>query len=464
LFESGANFFDFRSERDVTFERSIIRGTLELRQLRTNAGLQIIETELDLVALSRARVTGPLNLFGSKIARALDMNNIRVGAGLFMVDAELYDVDLHGAHVGEDLEVRGSKVTSTFDLSDLSVGANLLMKDTSQFMDVNLQGARVGGRFELRNSEVRELRTYGLDVRGDVLVEDGTVSSIQLAKTHIGGSLYMTNATTNRMEARDIEVDHSVWLEQNTFDGDINLGFARIKGSLNFSESRFSGAIDLTRVRIDGELGFTSQTSRSEQSTDLLLILTDARVELITELDGAWPPRLELTGLTYKSVRSPHAFKQWFARVASYAPQPYSQLAGVVQSQGDDDLAREIRFAGRDRERQESSGWHQVWLSMLYASIGYGFRLERALYWVLAFVFVGTMTLRNSEQSWRNGLGSWSDKIVFSIDTLLPIIRLREKNYRVDLHGGVAYYFYFHKIMGYVLASFLIAGLSGLTK
>ena len=64
----------------------------------------------------------------------------------------------------------------------------------------------------------------------------------------------------------------------------------------------------------------------------------------------------------------------------------------------------------------------------------------------------------------RNGLGSWSDKIVFSMDTLLPIIRLREKNYHIDLRGGLAYYFYFHKIIGYVLASFLIAGLSGLTK
>ena len=56
------------------------------------------------------------------------------------------------------------------------------------------------------------------------------------------------------------------------------------------------------------------------------------------------------------------------------------------------------------------------------------------------------------------------DIISYSFDMLLPIIRLRESHYQVDLTTWARYYFYFHKIMGYVLASFLLAGLAGLTK
>jgi hypothetical protein len=41
---------------------------------------------------------------------------------------------------------------------------------------------------------------------------------------------------------------------------------------------------------------------------------------------------------------------------------------------------------------------------------------------------------------------------------------LREKHYQIDLAGWPRYYFYMHKVMGYVLASFLITGLAGLTK
>jgi hypothetical protein len=47
---------------------------------------------------------------------------------------------------------------------------------------------------------------------------------------------------------------------------------------------------------------------------------------------------------------------------------------------------------------------------------------------------------------------------------LLPIVKLREYHYSVDLKGWARYYFYVHKLMGYVLASFLIAGIAGLTK
>ena len=47
------------------------------------------------------------------------------------------------------------------------------------------------------------------------------------------------------------------------------------------------------------------------------------------------------------------------------------------------------------------------------------------------------------------------------------IFEFRKMHYEIDFIGGwrpARYYFYFHKLMGYVLASFLIAGLSGLTK
>ena len=54
--------------------------------------------------------------------------------------------------------------------------------------------------------------------------------------------------------------------------------------------------------------------------------------------------------------------------------------------------------------------------------------------------------------------------LAYSFDILLPIIRLRDKHYAIDLTTWARYYFYVHRIMGFLLASFLIAGISGLTK
>jgi hypothetical protein len=98
-----------------------------------------------------------------------------------------------------------------------------------------------------------------------------------------------------------------------------------------------------------------------------------------------------------------------------------------------------------------------------WAFIGYGYRPWRALYWVIGLTLLGAIILRKSGEGPRNHMPIG---LAFSFDMLLPIVRLREKHYTdVDLQPGfVRYYFYGHKIMGYILASFVIAALAGLMK
>ena len=54
--------------------------------------------------------------------------------------------------------------------------------------------------------------------------------------------------------------------------------------------------------------------------------------------------------------------------------------------------------------------------------------------------------------------------LFYSFDLLLPIIRLREMHYDIDLKGNARYYFYFHKLAGWALGASLVAALSGLVK
>ena len=68
--------------------------------------------------------------------------------------------------------------------------------------------------------------------------------------------------------------------------------------------------------------------------------------------------------------------------------------------------------------------------------------------------------------AYRQGPESLSAKTIFSLDRLLPIVQLEETSKEVEagLAGVVKYYFYAHKLVGWVLASFLIAALAGLTQ
>jgi hypothetical protein len=155
--------------------------------------------------------------------------------------------------------------------------------------------------------------------------------------------------------------------------------------------------------------------------------------------------------------------KSWLALQKRYSPQPYEQLASVLLKMGYKDEANAILYASKERERIEAaSDWkRRVWLELLNLFIGYGYRIYLAVLWSLGFILVGVVVLRLSGQGPANNMPYG---VVYSLDMLLPIVRLRESNYKIELAGPARYYFYFHRLMGYVLGSFLIAGLSGLAK
>ena len=93
--------------------------------------------------------------------------------------------------------------------------------------------------------------------------------------------------------------------------------------------------------------------------------------------------------------------------------------------------------------------------------IGYGYQNFLSFYWLLLFVVLGWFVIWQNNEG-RSRSASW--RFIYSLDMILPIIQLDERNYQINLSGFALYYFYLHKLVGYVLASFIVAGLSGLTK
>jgi hypothetical protein len=215
--------------------------------------------------------------------------------------------------------------------------------------------------------------------------------------------------------------------------------------------------VDFSGADISGALKLFS-TQWSDGAT---LMLGDAKVGVIPDLADAWPTRLELDGFTYRSAGAADKFEDWFRKLDRYAPQPYDQLASVVKGRGDSALAMKIGYSGRERERSETTGSARIWLTALKLLVGYGYYPYFAIFWVIGLVVVGAIVLRASGEGLRNRMPFG---LAYSFDMLLPIVRLRDMRYQLDLKSWVRYYFYVQKIMGYVLASFLIAGLSGLTK
>ncbi len=76
----------------------------------------------------------------------------------------------------------------------------------------------------------------------------------------------------------------------------------------------------------------------------------------------------------------------------------------------------------------------------------------------MAEILGGDSAGRGQEAANNEPLGFW-----YSFDMLVPVIRLREQHYDVELGSRVKYYFFLHKILGCVLVSAVIAAINAPT-
>jgi len=190
--------------------------------------------------------------------------------------------------------------------------------------------------------------------------------------------------------------------------------------------------------------------------------------------DNTWPAQLSLNGFTYEQLGISNAdnskdmaarpaswWIEWLSREVAYSPQPYEYLATTLAKLGYNDKAVDILYSSKNRQLQSASFPDNILLWLERAVIGYGYHPIYAVRWALGFILLGAVVLRLSNQGPENKMPYG---IAFSFDMLLPIVKLREYHYKIDLKGWARYYFYFHKLMGWALGLFLIAAVTGLTK
>lgn len=477
---SGVNLEKAHVAGNLTLSGSKVTGALNMREIEIDHDLVMSgNAEFAVVTLSSARVARQIDLNTATVAGSLDMNGIEVGKDLFMDEgARFSDVDLSGAHIKEQLGISGSTVTNDLNLNAIRV-EHLFMNGGSDFGKIDLKGSHIEGQLNMAGSKVRgKLAMNHVQVGDDLLMNKGAFSEVDLVGTHISGQFDLRNSeVADRFNGYRLDVTDTIFLGiGSSFAGPVDLIFLHVGKNIELAGGNFLNDVDLTGAQIEGELRLGSSQHQSPHwATDHMLILRDATANAIQDLSDAWPIWLDLDGFTYKSLGGLHAmekdpmsersanwFEGWLKRQKHYTPQPYEQLALVLQSQGEPERAKDIRYdswANDDRPGLV----RKIAMFLSWAVIGYGYQPWRVLYWVLGLTILGAVILQVSKEGPRNQMPFG---LAFSFDMLLPIIRLREKHYTdVDLQSKLArYYFYVHKIMGYVLASFAIAALASLMK
>jgi hypothetical protein len=196
----------------------------------------------------------------------------------------------------------------------------------------------------------------------------------------------------------------------------------------------------------------------------------------------AWPSKLDLRGFQYQSLsgidaaetndmglRKSEWWLDWLAREKYFSPNSYRQLADRFSAIGQQGKADDIAYAEKSKERDNlfSKGqyFRAVINSLQWILTGYaiGYHLiTHTVTFVIILVLMGVCVLRFSGMAGTNGLPKYP--IAYSFELLIPIVKLDEAHYKIPLTGFLKKYFYFHKLMGYVLAAFLAASVANFIK
>jgi uncharacterized protein YjbI with pentapeptide repeats len=474
-FEEGLDLSNSRIGHAAVFSHSVFSGPFDLSGVEIDGSLIADSSGFHDVNLRAANVSGGISFVGGSFAGIVTMDQLHLGGSLFLRGATiLAGIQLTSSRVGGQVDLSGASVSGPFAFQSARVADAILLQGSQLNGELDLGGSIVEGTIDLSKSVfIGPVRMDGVKAR-NLFFRAGRASIVDLTGAEFAGQVDIFNSTVSGGMVLDaLKADYVRIGRTTVATADaIDLGFSEIR-ILDLSGSLLPSVI-LVGAKITGELRLSSMDNGPpswHQGAELAL--SNATVRIIKDDPGAWPTRIKLDGLLYDGFTSPSKsahgspalrdvewFKEWLGRDPDFSPQPYYQLARVLEGVGRADEARDIRYISKQKEHQnETRPIRRLVLTLSRFFIGYGEWPERVGWWIVGFTFLGWVLLWRSGEGNKHRIGFW-----YSFDMLIPLIRIREAHYKVELYGYARYYFYFHKVIGFVLASFLVAALAGMTK
>jgi hypothetical protein len=406
------------------------------------------EWDIDALNLSKAEITGELVISTARMRGRADLSEIRIGRRLQVYNSSMDSLALFGANLGRlelvnteirnkesSLDAEGISVTHTVYFDRSHFFGNVVMVESEIKSDLSVRGAKFGADLDLSSARIS----------GDLLIGTAHQYTADYARPF-----------TNWSNESRLLLDHA----------EVGVVRASLMGwpqqPLQAREFRFAGfdtpyPSDPAKDNCGGNLRVTPFGSWFSAGWNSFWDFIDRHTGGSTQTSSS------TLGICY--------YSNWLAKV-DFTPSVVSWLQQKLKAVGNQTLADHVGILGKNHERDEAwmSGRYLDWFALALSGlfIGYGYNAWLSGGWAFLFIVVGAVVFKTTSVA-RRHLHTAPHKafssILFSFDMLLPFIQLRKEHHELHIREKFQrYYFYFHKIMGYVLGLFLIGALSGLTK
>jgi hypothetical protein len=465
----------FRTEinsRGLRLRHAHIVNSVDLENATLPYGISIIDSSIDgNLTLSYATVDGSIVLVGTNVRGDINVNSADIKGSLLIGcsaitepvnKGDLPTVERHtkmggisarSTHVRGSINVVCADFSGTIFVDSATVEGDINIMYISGFQ-VSIGSSKISYQLAMISCNLRMPKKYNEDL-GNVLV--------LLLGSHIGESVYLNKSDFKGVvHAEQMDVGHSLGL-LGTHLEDLDLREAAIHSILLGHRNRNGDIYDTKWYP-----GSTLNLSRS-----------NIRGFLAPQDAAFWPDHIRFLNFSIKSFTPQYCsqdrercptiqgwFSDWLDKASFDSQayiQPYHAVYTMLKDQGSLDEANRTEYRGRDRAL--ILAWHEGrWLEVVYFGVlrelvGYGLYPERSILAITFMTLLGAVVFTRTKEARENRM-PWG--LTYSFDMLLPLIKLRDCHYKIDLRGHARYYFYAHKIIGWILGSFILAALAGL--
>lgn len=411
------------------------------------------------------------------LAKDIENGGIRIRNARFK-----RNLDLSGLNVKSNLWLEKCLFEKNVNLSNSSVAHTLSLNESSFLGNINLDYCNVGQNLELSGVIGKKVQIGASFVKKQCNIVDSSLTSVNLYNSDIGyslhlnrtrfiGGLYLNSSHVSKdviirgVEANSAEIHNSVidgvlligpsdkivqsdTTASNIYAGDFEGG--------RYWKRRFTEKRDINIIGGNGLNLSGTRVGTFLMGPDSLPVRTDLRGfsygDFLVLLEGG-----KCENLIFSTFKLSELLKK-----SPFSPQSYELLANILDRQGQKEKAKELRFMLKKEEHLRASGFDWIWKWILYVLVGYGLKPYYAAMWALFFIVLGASVFKKDPCVAELG-GKFG--ISYSFDMLLPIVKLREKHYKIELlKAWRRHYLYFHKLVGYIIGVFLLAALTDLLK
>lgn len=442
--------------------------------------------------LSGARISGPLNLSGGRVAPYVELHNCQFEEQILvpecafttvrMVRCAIPRIEAARLHTDGDLHLPGCSVPGGIRLTDAHIGTDLLLNRLEAGPDRQARAIAADGLTVAQDVEAELIRTTGeislrsariggrLSLRGSSLRNGTGRYALNAARITIEHTLYLSSGWESRSLTGTGTPPTGVRTRHFTCDGGVRLDDGRFGNAIVIDRSRFSlttsQELSLRRVQTP-ELRFTPETPPTGR-----IVLAGARVQNLVTEAACWPgPGLiDLSDFTYESLRPTGPFPlearlEWLASATpEYNPEPYEQLATALRADGLDDDAREVLLAKQRRRRETLPLASRLWGYAQDITVAYGYRPGRAAVWMVVLWALGSVcfALYPPPEIKHGEAPNWNPAL-YSLDLLLPVVDLGQGG-AWKPSGWEQWVAALLVLLGWVLATTVTAGASRMLR